>query len=123
MFAPPARAPNLQTTNSKVKHAEDVSVTDASIRDLQVSVERLHGCTAAYVEAVAVHEQHGGATVWQGVVQVFEVDHPQANRAYAWSYIVDERTQRRRFLAILGIPPVNSPADAVRAAIASGQQE
>lgn len=94
----------------------------ASIHSIGEAVRHLHGCAATHVRAVEVHEQHNGSTVWRGTVHVFDVDHPKAQRAYAWSYVVDEKTQRRRFLAILGIPPINSPIDAVRAAIASGEQ-
>jgi len=54
--------------------------------------------------------------VWQGVVHVFDLaDHPQANRAYAWS---EEREGgKRRFFAVLQQGPIRSPVDAVRAAI------
>ena len=91
--------------------------------DLQRAVEHLHGCRATWVEDVTVREHFAGNVVWDGVVSVFAVDHPKAARAYAWSYVTDEQAQRRRFLAILGLPPVNDPVDAVRAAIASGEQE
>jgi hypothetical protein len=39
-----------------------------------------------------------------------------ANRAYAWSSPI-EGSDKRRFLAVLHVPPVTSPVDAVRAAI------
>jgi len=74
------------------------------------------------VQTVQVHAGPEGPAQWNGTVHVFAVDHPKAERAYAWSHVVDPKTQRRRFLAILGVPPINSPADAVRAAIASGEQ-
>jgi len=35
---------------------------------------------------VPVKETFGGKTVWEGIVHVFKInDHPQANKAYAWS--------------------------------------
>jgi hypothetical protein len=42
--------------------------------------------------------------------------HPQATRAYAWTSPI-EGSEKRRFFAVLHIPPVTSPLDAVRAAI------
>jgi hypothetical protein len=55
--------------------------------------------------------------VWEGVVHVFDLkDHPNATRAYAWSSPI-EGSNRRRFFAVLHVPPINSPQDAVRAAI------
>ena len=86
------------------------------------AISKLHGCVATWVEDVPVRDHFGGDVVWDGEVSVFSINHPQATRAYAWSYVVDEATQRRRFITVLGIPPVNTPVDAVRAAIASGQQ-
>jgi hypothetical protein len=49
-------------------------------------------------------------------VHVFDLEgHPTANRAYAWSY---ERPKgKRRFFAVLHVPPVIGPREAVRAAI------
>ena len=58
-----------------------------------------------------------------GHVEVFELHgHSGANLAYAWSYVVDEKTGRRKFHAVLGIPPINSAVDAVRASIAAEGQ-
>jgi hypothetical protein len=57
--------------------------------------------------------------VWDGVVQVFDlIDHPEADRCYAWSHAVDD-SDRRRFVAVLHKPPVDSPQAAVRAAVAA----
>ena len=53
----------------------------------------------------------------EGVVHVFDlVGHPKATRAYAWSSPI-ENSEKRRFFAVLHIPPIKSPLDAVRAAI------
>jgi hypothetical protein len=52
-----------------------------------------------------------------GVVHVFKLHgHPKAKRAYAWSSPV-EGTERRKFYAVLEVPPVASARDAVKAAI------
>jgi hypothetical protein len=90
---------------------------DVSIEELQKAVEHLHGVPATFVEAVAVDERFQGAVVWQGTVKVFSLaGHPSgATRAYAWSH----RTEgtRRKFKAVLGVPPVDSAVMAVRASI------
>jgi hypothetical protein len=50
-------------------------------------------------------------------VHVFRIDgHPQAHKAYAWSSPI-EGSDKRRFFAVLHLPPVPSPIEAVRAAI------
>lgn len=55
--------------------------------------------------------------MWEGVVHVFGLeDHPKANRAYALSSPI-EGNEKRRFFAVLHIPPVTSAVEAVRAAI------
>jgi len=94
-------------------------VPEAPIHDLAAAIRRTHDCAARHVQAVLADEQRG-KTVWRGTVHVFQVEHAEASRAYAWS-VEDKKTQRRRFLAILGVPPIKSPADAVRAAMASGE--
>ena len=48
--------------------------------------------------------------------------HPKATRAYAWSSPI-EGSDKRRFFAVLHIPPVTSPMEAVRAAIVTEHRE
>jgi hypothetical protein len=63
-----------------------------------------------------VHEKSGDETVWEGEVQVFDVKgHPKATRVYAWSHATTGT--RRQFHAVLRLPPVDSPAMAVRTAV------
>jgi hypothetical protein len=84
---------------------------------LRNALEGQHGVKAQPREIVHVCEEFEGRTVWQGVVHVFNIEgHPTATRAYAWSSPIEGST-KRRFYAVLHVPPVNSPADAVRAAI------
>jgi len=83
----------------------------------------MHSCKATLHETVPINEQFGNQPVWQGVVHVFDVDHPEADTCYAWSSPV-EGSDNRRFYAVLGKPPINSAADAVRASIvADGRGE
>lgn len=84
---------------------------------LREAVESQHHCSAHLVEAVPVTETFNGETVWEGMVHVFDITgHPKANRAYAWSSPI-EGSSKRRFFAVLQVPPVKSAKDAVRAAI------
>jgi len=85
--------------------------------DLKQAVERLHHCQASFLEDVAVVEKFGGETAWSGVVSVFLIKgHPQADKCYAWSSLIEGST-KRRYYAVLHIPPIDSPEKAVRASI------
>ena len=92
-------------------------MVDISVGDLRNAVESQHGGMATFIEAVPVKETFDGTTVWEGVVHVFDLDdHQNATRAYAWSSPIEGST-KRRFFAVLHIPPVTSAVEAVRAAI------
>jgi hypothetical protein len=101
----------------------DVTDNDVSIDELREAVEYMHGVPAKFVEAVEVDERFNGEVVWQGAVKVFDrTGHPSgAKRAYAWSYLTGEGT-KRKFKAILGVPPIDGPVMAVRASILAEQQ-
>lgn len=86
------------------------------LEHLEGAIRRLHGAKAIWVEAVSVTETYEGETVWEGVVQVFDLEgHPAASRCYAWSHVTDEG--KKRYVAVLHVPPVDSPQAAVRAAV------
>lgn len=94
-------------------------MTEVSTDALQEAIRNLEGCESSFVASVPVKETFNGETVWDGDVQVFElIDHPETNRAYVWSYEVNE-TGRRRFTVVLHKPPVDSPQTAVQASIAA----
>ena len=87
---------------------------DKSVKD---AVERLHNCKATHLEDVVVLEKFGSDTAWEGVVSAFEIKgHPLATKCYAWSSPIEGIT-KRRYYAVLHIPPVDSPVKAIRAAI------
>ncbi len=89
----------------------------AETADLKRAIQSQHGGTATLAQSVPVCETFEGQPVWEGVVHVFDLsDHPKAARAYAWSSPI-EGSDKRRFFSVLGIPPIMSPIDAVRAAI------
>lgn len=55
--------------------------------------------------------------MWEGVVSIFAIKgHDKADKAYAWSFPIEGST-KRRFYAVLNIPPIDSPEKAVRASI------
>jgi hypothetical protein len=88
------------------------------IARLQVAVSQLHNCGAVWRSTVPVHEMFQGKTVWQGDVEVFDLNgHPKAKRAYAWSHLDGAKDERERFVAVLEIPPVESAVTAVRVQI------
>lgn len=98
-------------------------IEPASIESLKSAVEGMHGGTATFVQAVPVREEFNGETVWEGVVHIFEVNlQGITKQAYAWSSPI-EGTEKRRFFAVLKVPPINSPVDAVRAAIVAEHRE
>jgi hypothetical protein len=85
---------------------------------LQVAVSQLHNCGATWRETVPVREVFRGKTIWQGNVEVFDLaGHPKAKRAYGWSHPEGDDNKGERFVAVLEIPPVDSPETAVKVSI------
>jgi hypothetical protein len=89
---------------------------DATSRSLCLVIERRYDCQARLREVVGIDEQIDGKTLWKGKVYVFTLSgHPRASVAYGWlasgvgSPVMLEHT-------VLGIPPIDSPMDAIRAA-------
>jgi len=84
---------------------------------LKGAIENAHGGVARFIEVVPVYESFKGKPAWEGIVHIFDLEgHPKASRAYAWSSPI-KGSDQRRFFAVLNIPPIDSPLDAVRAAI------
>jgi hypothetical protein len=68
------------------------------------------------VRRLQVAETFEGKTVWEVEVEVFSVrGHPQATSAFAWTYTDDDGKELH--VAVLGVPPVDSPQNAVKAAV------
>src|SRR2546427_7884228 len=85
------------------------------IQELQAVIRRLHGAEAVHVKSVPVKETFQGQTVWEGIVEVFDLHgHPKAPRAYAWAHDTDSK---KRHVTVLHVAPVTSAVEAVRAAI------
>jgi hypothetical protein len=88
----------------------------AYLEELRDVIRRLHGAEATHIESVPVKEVFKGETVWEGIVEVFDlVGHPTAHRVYAWAH--DGKRPKESSVAVLHIEPITSASTAVRAAI------
>ncbi len=96
--------------------------TETSQEALRGAIRDLHGCESRWTGSRPVTETFRGEVAWQGQVEVFDlIDHPAAERAYAWAHGTDEG--RTRYVAVLHEGPVDSAQAAVRAAIVAEHQE
>ncbi len=90
------------------------------IAELKTAIRKMHGCEPEYIETVPVTETFNGETIWNGDVEVFTIrGHPKAKRAYAWGHATGKNDQARRYVAVLELPPVESPETAVKIAVAA----
>jgi hypothetical protein len=88
------------------------------IETLQTTIRGLHGVESKHIGSVPVKEVYEGKTVWDGVVEVFELEgHPTAPKAYAWMHNTDDPKNPGRQVTVLHIRPIASPEMAVRAAL------
>jgi len=94
------------------------------IQELQDVIRKLHGVFATHVETVPVVETFQGQTIWEGEVEVFDLqDHPTASRIYAWSHDTDDPDVPRRSVTVLHLPPAITPRRAVQVSIANDVRE
>jgi hypothetical protein len=92
-------------------------VQPKEITQLKDAIRAKHGCESLHVESVPIKEAFEGETAWEVTVEVFDlVGHPEAKRAYAWSYRDGDET---KLITMLQLAPVDSPQTAVKVAIAS----
>jgi hypothetical protein len=90
------------------------------IEAIQDAIRKLHGCESRHVESVPVRETFRGQTVWDGIVEVFDlIGHPTTKQCYAWGHREGQDNKNSRYVAVLKTPPIDSPLAAVRASIAS----
>ncbi len=88
------------------------------ISELQNVIRKLHGVESRHVQSVPVKETFQGKTVWEGIVEVFDlVGHPKAPKVYAWSHDTDDPKKPRRHVTVLHVAPILSAEAAVKAAI------
>lgn len=88
------------------------------IEDLRNVIQKLHGAEAKHRESVSVKETFRGETVWEGIVEVFDLTgHPKTSRAYAWTNETGDPANPHHHVTVLHLGPIKSAAAAVRAAI------
>ena len=96
--------------------ADLVNMRLNNVKELQGAIKVVHGCESRHVASVPVKTLES-ETAWEGWVEVFRiVGHPKAVVCYAWQY---EDGSEMKSIAVLEIPPVDSPQSAVRVAIAA----
>ena len=88
------------------------------IKELQDVIWKEHGVASIHIDSVPVKKTFGGETVWDGIVEIFDLyHHPKATRVYAWAHQTDDPTRPMRHITVLHIPPVTSAVIAVEVAI------
>jgi hypothetical protein len=87
------------------------------IQRLQMVISQLHRCDSTWERSVPVVEEFQGRTVWDGDVEVFKVNHPKTETAYAWS------DADGNFTAVLGVPPATDPRNAVKVSIVAASKK
>ena len=90
------------------------------ITELKDAIRATHGRESLHVESIPVKEVFEGQTAWEGTVEIFDlVGHPEAKRAYAWRH---RNGDENKTMAVLEIPPVDSPESAVKVTIGSKER-
>jgi hypothetical protein len=87
------------------------------IERLQLVIFQLRKCDSMQELSVPVVEEFQGRTVWDGDVEVFAVNHPKTQTAYAWS------DADGNFTAVLGVPPATDPRNAVKVSIVAAAKK
>ena len=90
------------------------------LEELAQAITAMHECGCSHFGTENIKEEHEGVDIWEGPVEIFQLEgHPKANIAYGWGWTDDN--EEIQYIGILKVPPIESAADAVKAAIASGQ--
>lgn len=91
------------------------------LANLSQAITAMHGCSCQHEATSHVHEMMDGKTVWKGNVETFILEnHPKATYAFAWGYT--DKKGEIRYIAVLNVPPINSPREAVQAAIVAASK-
>ena len=94
-----------------------------NLERLKRAVEGLHHCSARHCMSVKIKEEVQGQTVWDGVVEVFDITgNSRSSICYAWWRDGEKENAEHPFVALLAIPPVISPLSAVQASIAADKE-
>ncbi len=84
---------------------------NALLETIQRTVEATVEGPVTHRESVAVVETFRGQTVWEGMVEVFDVSQPPPAVVYGWAVESDQGPQ---YVTVKGEPPADSPLAAVR---------
>lgn len=85
---------------------------------LHDTVVQSFGCPCEHSGTSHVVEFYEDAKVFDGNVETFTLSgHPQTDEAFAWGF---HNGEEPHYVAVLKVPPIQDPSDAIRAAIASG---
>lgn len=88
------------------------------IERLKLFIEETERCRATHIQSLLVKERLSEDTPVERMVETFDLhNHPNARRAYAWERWNEGERADPKYTVVLGIPPVNSANDAVKAAI------
>jgi hypothetical protein len=80
------------------------------IDELREIIHKLHGATATHVESVPVTEVFEGRTIWDGIVEVFDLKgHPGTHRVYARSHETDDPDSPKRHVYGTAYSPRSVP--------------
>lgn len=72
------------------------------LEELRDAIRRLHGVESRQLESVPVKGTFNDKTVWDGVVEVFElIGHPKASKVYAWAHGTDDPHKPRSHVTVL----------------------
>lgn len=94
------------------------------IKRLQRAIKDRHNFESVHVESMHVRVAFKDQTVWDGVVEIFEVQgDSRAKRCYAWGAfggkLGEKGPEKEEFYAVPELLPVTTAEEAVRTAISS----
>lgn len=112
------RPPVSNRASGALLNLSNAVASNDYIEGLRIAIQKLHGCDSVHSSSAFVKEVFQGNTVAEGRIEIFDlIGHPKTKRCYAWTY--PEAGGKERFIAVLEIPPIDSPTKALQAAIAS----
>ena len=92
-----------------------------NIEELRAAIRSLHGAESTHRESVPVKETWQGQTIWEGVVEVFNLHgHPKTDTVYAWLHDTGDPDAAALPVTVLHLHPALSPVTAIRAFILQG---
>ena len=94
---------------------------NSELEKIRSAVREQYGVRCGHLRSEAVAEFFDGDPVWQGIVEVFSaIGARKPVLIYAWAH--ETENGGRRYVTVLGKPPINTARDAVRSMSAATQQ-